>query len=324
MSQAGSYVDFDQIFSVLQGEGRKRLRQLVQGLGGAVRGSGDQLNALLGNTSSALTYASNVIQVTAKDTPSVSRLVEQLGYLGAAVGERDAAIKRIADDGLTTLDTIALRNAALRSILGALPSVLDQVRTTTDTVNHVTDTATPVVSNLAAALADLRPAASSLQPAVDQGRNIIQGLSSSAPGLEQTLTRATALAKPTPQALPQIKRTLCQANPMIRFLKPYTDDIIALIVGLGSASNSYDRFSHLIRLAPIIGDNSLVGLPTAVSQAAYTLIHTGLLTKTSGLSYQPYSPPGQIGRESATGQNMLGPAQFANSGYKYPHVVADC
>jgi hypothetical protein len=121
-----------------------------------------------------------------------------------------------------------------------------------------------------------------------------------------------------------VNQTLCQANPVIAYLKPYTSDVIAAIVGLGSASNSYDRFGHLIRLLPIISANSLVGLPASVSSAAYTLIHAGLLAKVDGLSYQPYSPPGQVGRETAAGQNILGPSQVPATGYKYPHVLAAC
>jgi phospholipid/cholesterol/gamma-HCH transport system substrate-binding protein len=325
ISQAGSYVDFNQILSVLQGDGRHRLRELLRGLGGAVAGRGDQLNALLNGGASALSYASNTIQIAARHTPDVSRLVDQLGRLSAAVGERDSSIQQIADSGLATLNTIASRDQAVREILRELPGALTQVRVTTDTLNNVTNTAAPIVSSLAAAVAEVRPAVQSLRPAVDAGRGVLTALSAAAPGLEGTLNRATQLAGPTPDALFQLKKTLCQANPAIAYLRPYTSDVIATIMGLGSASNSYDRFGHLIRLLPIISENSLVGLPPSVSSAALTLIHAGLLTETrGGLTYQPYSPPGQIGHETAAGQSILGPSQVPATGYRYPHVLAAC
>jgi phospholipid/cholesterol/gamma-HCH transport system substrate-binding protein len=324
ISQAGQYVDVDQILSVLQGEARQRLRGLIQGLGGAVQGRGERLNALLGGSASALTYLSNAVQVAAKDTPNVSRLVQQLGNLSAAVGERDTAIQQIASEGLAALNAIGTRDASVRAILRALPGVLAQVRTTTNTLNTVTDVAAPVVTNLAGAVSDVRPAVGQLEPSVNAGRTIVQHLGAAAPGLEQTLSDATKLSKPTPLALPQLKQTLCQANPLIRFLKPYTDDLIAFIVGFGSASNAYDRFSHTIRLDAIINENSLVGLPPALSQAAYSLLHAGLLTKMSGLSFDPYPKPGLVGSATAAGKNVLGPAQVSQTGYVFPHVLAGC
>jgi phospholipid/cholesterol/gamma-HCH transport system substrate-binding protein len=324
ISQAGEYVDVDQILSVLQGPGRQRLRALIEGLGGAVQGRGDQLNALLGDSASALTYLSNTVRVAANDTPNVSRLVHQLGDLSAAVGERDAAIRQIAGDGLAALDAIGTRDNSVRAILRALPGVLAQVRTTTNTLNTVTNVAAPVVANLAGAVADVRPAVGELQPSVNAGRAIVQQLGAAAPGLEQTLSDATKLSKPAPQALPQVKQTLCQANPLIRFLGPYTDDLIAFIVGFGSASNAYDRFSHTIRLDAILNDNSLNGLPPAISQAAYTLIHAGLLTKTTGLTFDPYPKPGLVGSTTAAGKHVLGPSQVSQTGYVFPHVLADC
>jgi hypothetical protein len=112
---------------------------------------------------------------------------------------------------------------------------------------------------------------------------------------------------------------------VLRYAKPYTPDIISFIGGLDSASNSYDRLGHLIRITPIINDNSLVGLPPSVSKAAFTLLHTGLLGTSNALTFNPYPKPGQIGTEAATGRsNIVGPSQMPASGYKFPHVLADC
>lgn len=114
---------------------------------------------------------------------------------------------------------------------------------------------------------------------------------------------------------------------MIRYTAPYTDDAIASIVGLGSASNSYDAVGHLIRLTPIVGENSMAGLPDEVTQAAFKLMRSGLLGRASPLTWNPLPKPGVIGtaEASATGKRAIsGPKELAASGYKYPRITADC
>jgi hypothetical protein len=200
------------------------------------------------------------------------------------------------------------------------------VRTTAGTLNSVTNTATPVVSNLAAALHDLRPAITSLQPAAQEGQTVVNQLAATAPSLTETLKRTRALSDPTVGALPQVRRALCQVNPMLRYIGPYTQDINMFIGNFGSAVNGYDNISHLVRLVPIFGDNSISGLPAPVSTAAYNLLHAGILGASTALTWDPYPKPNQIGTEHATGASrVIGPADLkAKTGYVYPHITADC
>jgi hypothetical protein len=100
--------------------------------------------------------------------------------------------------------------------------------------------------------------------------------------------------------------------------------VISALGGLGSAANAYDALGHTIRLTAIVSDDSLVGAPADVSAAAQTLLHAGFMAKSSGLSWDPYPKPGQIGKSSAAGQSILGPDALGASGYKYPRILADC
>jgi hypothetical protein len=94
---------------------------------------------------------------------------------------------------------------------------------------------------------------------------------------------------------------------------------------MGSASNSYDATGHLIRLTPIVGENSLAGLSNNISKAAHTLLRSGFLSTSMGLTWNPYPKPGQIGRDGAgRGKSVLGPAEVPATGYRFPHVVAAC
>lgn len=326
MTQAADYVDVDQLLSVLQGDTRTRARQLIEGLGAAVQGRGQQLNDLLGGASGAFTTGSRVVGILADNRAQIARLVSNLGDVSAAVGQRGADVQLLARQALNTFNALGSRDQALRQLLDQLPATLTQVRATSNVLSSITASATPVLYNLASAVTEVRPAVQLLSPAAQEGRSVVDQLGAAAPPLQQTLVKLQKLSSPAAKALPQLHQTLCQLNPMIRYIRPYTPDIISVAGGLGSAANDYDAISHLIRITFVVGDNSFVGLPANVSQAMFSLLHTGLLSKLTGpLTFNPYPAPGQIGTEHATAQNaIIGPSQVPSTGYKFPHIVADC
>jgi phospholipid/cholesterol/gamma-HCH transport system substrate-binding protein len=337
MSQSDQYVDVDQLMSVLQGSTTQKTRQLIEGLGAAVQNRGQYLNGTLAGVSNTFHPLANVVGVLNGDRSSVEQLSAELGNVAAAAGERGASIIALAHDGLQTFNAISSQDSALRATLDQLPSTLSQVRTTANTLGDVTNTAAPVVANLATTLGYLRPAITSLKPAATEGHIVLNELAAAAPRLQTTLTDARALARPATAALPRARYILCQLNPMLRYIQPnpsnssktasYVPDLISFISSFGSAVNAYDNIGHLVRIAPILGDNSIAGLPPAVSTATYDLLHSGILGASTALTWNPYPKPGQIGTEHADASNntIIGPSVLhAKTGYVYPHLTADC
>lgn len=323
--QSDEYVEVDQLLSIFQGRTKGEAQRLIQSLGGALEDRGDNLNVVLGRTSEVVQAAGAVLGRLNEDRDQTAALVDNLGRVSAAVGDRGEAIQVTADRGLAALRALAARDDALRDTLEVLPSTLAQVRRTSGTLQSASQVAAPVVVNLAGAMDDLRPAIGNLEPAAATGRRVLSELDGVADPLRSTLEEVTRLSAPLSSALPEVRSTLCQVNPMLRFAAPYTNDFVQAIVGLGSASNSYDAIGHLIRLTPIINENSLAGAPDDVSKAAFTLLRSGLATKGTGLTWNPYPEPDMIGRDGAgdTG-NLSGPDALRESGYKFPRVLADC
>jgi hypothetical protein len=121
-----------------------------------------------------------------------------------------------------------------------------------------------------------------------------------------------------------VKTTFCQLNPALRYLLPYTNDILQSAFHLGSGSNSYDATGHLLRLIPVVNENSLSGAPPAILDATRTLLQSGAFLPQKTINYDPFMKPGEIGKIASTGSYPYGPASLKASGYKYPHVTADC
>jgi virulence factor Mce-like protein len=324
VSRSDEYVDVDQVLSVLQGDTRRRAQKLVQGLGGALDGNGLQLRRLLAGTSGVITNTANVVTVLDRHRSEIPGLVEHLGDITAAIGERGAAIRQLGRSGLTTFRSVAERDQALRRTIDGLPATLRAVRSLTGMLRSVSTSATPVVRDVSAAVGDLRPTVGLLTPAARQGIRATTALGSASPRLQRLLQRVRPLSEAAQPGLRSLQTTLCQAEPAIGYLRPYIGDITAAVTNLGSSANAYDALGHLVRLEPVINDNTLVALPDRVSAAAFKLLHTGLLSKQTSITYNPYPKPGLLGKERApdTGQ-ILGPAQYKHV-YKYPRIAAAC
>lgn len=325
-AQAEPLVDVDQILSVLSGKRRDEARRMLEETGVALSGREKDLNAALAGVYPVVRNGKVVVDTLHRQRGTVAQLVDQLGRVTAAVGDRGQAIQTIADQGLVALRAIGDRDQQLASTLRELPATLTEVKKATTTIADVSGRATPVVNNLAVALGDVRPAVQILAPAAKDGRAVIASLKAANPALDRLLRGATAATKPLPGVLPGVRSVFCQLNPALRYLEPYKDDLLQSAFHLGSASNSYDATGHMVRLLPIVNENSLSGAPPAVLDAAHKLVSTGAFLPQKVINWNPYMKPGQIGKSSATGSKGYpsGPEELKKSGYKYPRVEADC
>lgn len=326
MTQADDYVDVDEVLSTLRGPARAQTRALLRSLGGTLDGRGHQLNATAASVGRFAVSFGTVIQTLHADRQQLSDLVEQTGALTAQASERGQAIRVLGASGLQSFRALASRDEQVAVLLTKLPATLKSVRRTTQTAGVVSDSVTPVLTNAAMALKDVRPAVSALRPAAQQARNLVGELGRSAGPLQKVMTSLRNAAGPAAATIPPLGQTLCQVNPMLRYMKPYAADFPEFFVNLGSAANAYDSLSHVLRLSSIVGENSLVGLPDAVSQASFKLTQAGLLGKiTGGINYDPYPKPGSVGRQSSIGtRHISGPVDLKAHGFKYQRITPDC
>jgi phospholipid/cholesterol/gamma-HCH transport system substrate-binding protein len=319
------YVDVDQILSVLQGETQQRARDFIRSSGAALHGRGEALNRTVRGTSDFITSSAPVLTALAQDRGHVASVVGRVGELADAVSERDAAVRSVARDGLVTFRSLASRDAAVRATLAELPPTLRGLRGTSNALRGASAVATPVLRDAGAAAKTLTPAVRRLRPTAQTGRALVRSLDRAIDPLTTTLARLRVAAPEVSKSVPALRQVTCELNPMLRYLTPYTADVLATVVGLGSAANSYDALGHLIRLSPVLGENTLAGMPDSVQAATRTLTHAGLLSKVSPLSWNPYPKPGKTGTEAAgQGAGPRDAEDLKRSGYEYPRIKADC
>ena len=215
-------------------------------------GRGNDLNTLLGAVNAFAPHGGDVVRILHRDRDAAARLVVELGGIAQSIGDRGTAIDTIASRGLVALDALRDRDDALAESLNELPPTLTDVEEIVDTIGTTTDRALPVARNLTGAVTDLRPVVADLAPSAGVGRGVLDALGGASPGLRRVLDEATETSKVLPDALPALRKTLCQVHPMVRYIDPYMPEALHILMGLGSASNAYDATGHTIRLAPIV------------------------------------------------------------------------
>jgi phospholipid/cholesterol/gamma-HCH transport system substrate-binding protein len=329
MSRANQYVDVDQLLDVLKGNTTQRTREVIDALGEAVNtnGRGQDLNDTLAGVHQTVVPVAQVVTLLKGQKTQAATLVRDLGDVASAAGSRGQEIESLANSALGTFRAVGSEDTSVSQLLDDLPGTLNVVKRAANALNSATNTATPVVTHLASTIRDLKPAIQSLAPAATEGRSVLANLNQTAPGLRTTLTDVRSLSNPVSAALPQLKQAVCQLNPVLKYAEPYTDDVISFFSWFGSATNAYDNISHLVSLVPIVGDDSVVGLPANVSTGLQTLLHAGLLENTTSLTEDPYPAPGLIGKEAA-GENGYPDISTVSgmkaAGYTYPHITENC
>lgn len=318
-AQKFEYVELEQVLDLLKGNTRKRARQLLRGTGDALDGHGRDLNRVIGGASRVITDVAPVLQVLRQDRARLARLVEQVGDVSRAVGERGAAIETLARQGRRTAETLASGDDALRATLDALPPALRQVRTTSGTLRGVTRGAAPMLTQLAAVLDDLRPSVRGLGPAAAQARLLLDGLQRTTTPLRQTLRSLRRASGPLTSALPAVKDLTCQLNPMVLRLEPYRDDAGALLQNLASVTSYYDANGHAGRLLAMAGQYSIAPQADSGNTALQTLVDAGVLGKEPGVGYNPFPKAGE-GARPAAGRG-LGGIQEHKTPYERVHAA---
>lgn len=314
------YVELEQVLDQLRGRTRARAQRLLQGLGTGLAGRGDDLNRTLEDASPALDRLATVMTTLDGQRTAVRRLIADVGTIGRTVGARGDDLRTLAAQSRTAFTAVADRDAALRAMLERLPPTLAQVRTTSGTLRAVTRTAAPVVSDLARALTDLRPAVTALRPAAAEGRRLLAALDDVAPRLVGTLDRVRAVSGPAARALPALRGALCEADPLVRHLEPYTGNITAFAGNLASSTNFYDANGHAARLLMGGGENSFAPQTPETNAAFGTLLKAGLIGRVNRRGYQPFARPDDVS-PPRTGDGATGPRSYPGT---YPRVAADC
>lgn len=329
LSQNEPFTDVDEILTELAGPTTTHAREFFQGLGAGVDGEGRNLNQTIGGFASLVNESPPLTSTLAEQHQHVADIVENFGAIMDAITQRTAAMKQFARGGRVTFSAMASRDAALKETLRWLPYV---VKTNDDVVGKLGAAGphiNPLINHLASTMIKLKPTLDLLGPASVRGLAVLRELGAASPGLRRVLVGLEKLEPSATKALPALHSTLCQVNPMLRFLAPYGNDIATFFQNFGAATDGYMEGPHhshgLLTSALVDPPHFYRGVNSRPLDDALTvLFNSGLMRPVDQkkFGYHALVPHGHIG-DPNIGTGMRGPIEWGAQN-KFPHVVADC
>lgn len=259
MNRALEATQLDEVLSVLSAPRRRQLQRALAGLGGGLERRGGDLNRTLESLSASVRSGASLTETLAADRRQLAGLVDSLGSVTRALGDRRTAIGVLVRQGKTAAEAVASRNAQLDQTLRELPGFLTQTRTTAARLQRFSGSATPVVRDLRLALRDLTPAVEDLRTAAPAGRRVVRELLPFARAVRAPVARLRPFSASASRAIPPLASTLRELNPLLGHLSPYWRELSTWFGQVGAATKYTDSIGHLGRLAIMFSRASLPG-----------------------------------------------------------------
>jgi virulence factor Mce-like protein len=229
----------------------QRLRVIVNELGIATAGRGDDLNALLRRTNPALTQSQRVLSIIAAQRNGIARAVGQTDRVLAALATRGRDVRTFVDRASTVVRTSASHRAALGESVRRLPALLAALRPSLRSLDQAMAKGTPLLEDLRASgpgLTELThtaptfaraavPALRGLASAAAVGRPAVR----SARGVVSQLKGASSAARPFAQSLRELLVNTRDKGGL--------ESIMRFIYARATDAAAYDRISHVEAVA---------------------------------------------------------------------------
>lgn len=231
-----------------------RLRVLIDGLGIATAGRGEDLNAVLYRSNPALTQAQRVLGVINRQRQQLATGVGQTNRVLASISNPSA--RALVDRAAEVAQTIAIHRVGLSESLRRLPPLLSALRPGLSAVDRTLASGSPLLGELQASA-----------PEVNAITNRIPSFLAAATPALHSLSAAATAGHPAMRAATPVVRDLRKMSATARGFAPPLDSFLINLRNSGAIegtlaslytfavwTDSYDTVSHLagVAIRPIL------------------------------------------------------------------------
>jgi phospholipid/cholesterol/gamma-HCH transport system substrate-binding protein len=291
-------VDLDQIFNTLDEKTSGDLAHVIKGFATQYRGKGEQVGLSAKYFNPLLSTSRDLVQQVTEDEGALTRFLVNSSRAVETIAERRDDLADLVSNTNATASAIGQENVALAQALGLLPTTLRRanttfvnLRATLDDLDVLVAASKPATKDLAPFLRELRPLVAAARPTIHDLRMVV-----SLSGPDNDLVDAT-------RKLPQLQRVaspafrngtqaLKKADPVLKFARPYTPDLVGWLRDFGQGSSNYDANGHFARIQPIFNafqftDNPAGGVLSPIPPAdRFDGFETGQIKRCPGAATQ--------------------------------------
>lgn len=202
VTQTTEPVSLLDLFNTFNLPTRQRMAVILDELGIATAGRGEDLNQILLRANPTLGLARQAISILTRQRAQLQTLIDSSDTLAAQGAAGRAELQRFLDQGAALSSLTAAHSSALSQSIARLPALLAATKPSLDQLDAVATQGTPLLQQLTAAAPSLDRVASDLGPFAAAAK----------PGLSK-------LSAALSQAIPAIRKS----TPLIGTIRAYSD-----------------------------------------------------------------------------------------------------
>jgi phospholipid/cholesterol/gamma-HCH transport system substrate-binding protein len=294
-----SIVDLDQLFDTLDPATRKSLQNVIQGSAAWYDNRGVEANAATKYFNPALSASRRLVNELVANQQTLNGFLINAAKTTGALAQRRGDLANLVSNTNTTAAAIADENASFNQALLLLPGTLRKanttfvnLRATLDDLDELVAASKPATKDLARFLSQLRPLVEEARPTVAD-LNTLAHRKGAGNDLTDLLGQAPALERAAKPSFAHSITALQKLTPVIKFVRPYTPDLVGWLRDFGQGSANYDANGHFARIQPIFNaysfdDNPAGGTLTPIPPSQRMAgLQTGQVRRCPGAASQP-------------------------------------
>jgi phospholipid/cholesterol/gamma-HCH transport system substrate-binding protein len=294
-----SIVDLDQLFDTLDPKTRASLQQFIQGSAEWYDHRGVQANAATKYFNPALSSSRRLVNELVTNQQTLNSFLRNAAKTSGALAQRRGDLSNLVSNANSTASAIAAENVSFNQALQLLPGTLRKanttfvnLRATLDDLDVLVAASKPATKDLARFLRELRPLVHDARPTIADLRTLVRR-SGSDNDLTDLLEKAPALERAAKPSFAHSIEALQKATPVLKFIRPYTPDLVGWVRDFGQGSSNYDANGHFSRIQPIFNAYSFNDTPSVPTltpippSQRLAGLQTGQVKRCPGAASQP-------------------------------------
>ena len=262
----------DLVGNIMRRPYRERLSFVISGLGAAVAGNADNLNAALRRGVPALRETNRVLAILAKQNTVLADLAKNADTVLADLAERRTDVSRFVVEAKETAQVSASRDEALAEGFRLLPDFLRELRPTMLELGRTAEAQGPALQNLSRSAGQLERLFENVGPFADASKPAIKALGKASKIGSEAVRAATPTvdeldryARGTPELGKNLaiifdhldnREKAAEADPRSPGGQGYTglEALLQYVFDQTLAINIHDGESHILQVFPFEGE----------------------------------------------------------------------
>jgi phospholipid/cholesterol/gamma-HCH transport system substrate-binding protein len=258
---AAEPVELSDVMSSLNAPTRKKLNTLIANINATTSGHETDIRNSLITAGPAVEALGAVLSDLGTDGEAIRQILTQSNRTMGILAARQQSLAQIVADLSDMSSDVVKRRQELGETLDRLPGVIDQANTTLEQVPDAVDETVPLLKDLDPATKKLAKTSKHLKPVMQDLRPAVADLKPTLASLAELLQHTPAFMRAGKATFPDIDNALDNSQDAVRFLRPYTPELVGWMSNWGSAGGNYDANGHYARFHILEGAESVIPSP---------------------------------------------------------------